>query len=179
MPGILVTDMKGVSKWVKILLVASLALNLAFISTMAYNKLTGDKSNRKRKWNPQKREQAFKERLNLSDQQFTDIKEILKDFRMKSMEYKQEILDARIAIIEAMGETDFNPQEVEIKTSQLNQLENKVNLLFVESMMQTNALLEPEQRLKFLYNLSRKWFFIRRCPDHHEPHSKDRIGRKK
>lgn len=171
--------MKGASKWVKILLAASLALNLAFISTMAYNKITGDKSFQKSSHgDPVKREQAFKEHLNLSNQQLTQIKKIIKDFKMKSMEHKQDILDARIAIIEAMGETDFNPQEVETKTNQLNLLENKVNQLFVESLMQTNALLEPEQRLKFLYNLSRNWYFIRRGPGHRSPRGEGRERRR-
>lgn len=170
--------MKGASKWVKILLAASLAMNLAFISTMVYNKATGDKSSRKHFRDPAKREQAFKEHLNLSDQQLAGIKDILKDFRMKSMEQKQEILDTRIAIIEAMGETDFNPQEIETKTNQLNLLENKVNHLFVESLMQTNALLEPEQRLKFLYNISRNWFFIRRGPGRRGPREEGRERRR-
>jgi Spy/CpxP family protein refolding chaperone len=59
-----------------------------------------------------------------------------------------------------MGDTDFNLEDIEKKTGELNELENQLNLLFVETLIQINNLLEPEQRLTFLYKLSQNWFFI-------------------
>lgn len=147
------------NKWIKIILAASLALNLAFVSTAVYREIPGQTGNKKNKPN---RDISLDADFNFSRHQEEKIKKIIKAFRMNLLEYKRDILDKRIAIIEALGETEFNLEDIENKTGELSRLENQLNLVFVQALMQINALLEPEQRLKFLYKLSRNWFFIER-----------------
>ena len=144
------------NKWMKIILAASLALNLAFISTAIYREVTC----RQKGGKEHKHEMTFNPEFNFDQDQKEKIKKIMREFRMNLLEYKTDILDKRIGIIEAMSETEFNPDDIEAKTKELNRLENELNVLFVEALIQINALLEPEQRLKFLYRLSRNWFFI-------------------
>jgi Spy/CpxP family protein refolding chaperone len=146
------------NKWIKIILAASLALNLAFVSTAIYREVTC----RQKAGKEHKHEMTVNPEINLNEDQKEKIKKIKREFRMNLLEYKTDILDKRIGIIEAMSETEFNPDDIEAKTKELNQLENELNVLFVEALIQINALLEPEQRLKFLYRLSRNWFFIKK-----------------
>ena len=140
------------NKWVKIILAASLAFNLAFVTTAVYRKFsTAPKKPGKLTW---------KEDFKLKKEQKEKIKKIIKNFKNNTSEYKQDILDKRISIIEAMSDTEFNLDDIEKKTEELNKLENELNLQFVDILIQVNALLEPEQRLNFLYKLSQNWFFI-------------------
>jgi Spy/CpxP family protein refolding chaperone len=140
------------NKWVKIILVASLAFNLAFLSTAVYKNFIAPRKN------PGKL--ICKDELKLKEEQKEKIKRIIKEFKISLLDYKQDILDKRIAIIEAMGETEFNLEDIEKKTKELNERENQLNLLFVDTLIRINALLEPGQRLNFLYKLSQNWFFI-------------------
>ena len=140
------------NKWLKIILVASLAFNLAFVSTAVYRKFTAPRENRGKLMD--------KEDSKLKEEQKGKIKRIIKKFRISISDYKQDILDKRIAIIEAMSDTEFNLEDIEKKTEELNERENQLNLLFVDTLIRINALLEPEQRLNFLYKLSQNWFFI-------------------
>lgn len=143
------------NKGLKILLAASLALNLAFVSTALYKKFTPhEKSGGK--------EMTFDRDFKLDPRQKEEIQKIIKKFKIDLLEYKQDILDKRIAIIEAMSDTEFNMTAIENKTAELNRLENRLNLLFVDTLIKINSLLEPEQRLTFLYQLSENWFFIDR-----------------
>jgi Spy/CpxP family protein refolding chaperone len=147
------------NKWLKIILAASLALNLAFISTTLYRVITDHA-----RQDISKKKRYAKTGFNLRQDQKEKIKKIVKQFRVNLLEYKQDILDKRIAIIEAMSGTETNLPDIEEKTNQLNHLENRLNMLFVEALIQINSLLEPEQRLKLLYKLSQNWFFIHKPP---------------
>jgi Spy/CpxP family protein refolding chaperone len=150
------------NKWVKIILVASLALNLAFVSAAIYKHFAFVHRERNKEIIQKSKPETIVETdFDLNADQKEKIKKALKTFELKLMEYKQNILDQRISIIEAMSDTDFNLQDIESKTQQLNKLENELNLLFVDALIQVNTLLEPRQRLNFLYKLSKNWFFIR------------------
>jgi Spy/CpxP family protein refolding chaperone len=151
------------TKVLKLILAASLALNLAFVSTILYQKITDRSPNKKTALEQEQKrrdEMMLKTHFNLKAEQKQEIKKIIREFKINLMKYKQDILDNRIAIIEALGETEFNVEDIESKTKLLNRLESELNLLFVESLMRINALLEPEQRLSFLYEIGRNWFFI-------------------
>lgn len=141
------------NKWLKVLLAASLAFNLAFLSTAIYRhfRAPGKTSHKK---------PLLEQDLKLGEKQEGEIKIIIKQFRITLLKYKQEILDKRIAIIEAMSDTELNPEDIERKTGELNRLENQLNLVFVDTLLQIDALLEPEQRLNLLYKMSKNWFFI-------------------
>ena len=140
------------NKWVKLILVASLAFNLAFVSTDVYRKFTAPRKNTGKL--------ICKEDFKLKEEQKEQIRRIIKKFRINLSDYKQDILDKRISIIEAMSDSEFNLEDIEKKTEELNERENRLNLLFVDTLIRINDLLEPEQRLNFLYKLSRNWFFI-------------------
>ena len=146
------------NKWLKIILVASLAFNLAFVSTAVYRKFLAPRQK------PGKL--ICEESLKLKQEQKEKIKRIIKKFRISLLDYKQDILDKRIAIIEAMSDTEFNLEDIEKKTKELNERENQLNLLFVDTLIRINDLLEPEQRLNFLYKLSQNWFFINKDKKH-------------
>ena len=154
------------TKWMKLILVASLALNLAFVSTVLYREyreITDRDRNKKTGYEQQQKHDAeitFKTHFNLKEEQKEKIKKIIREFKINLMRYKKDILDNRIAIIEALGETEFDTENIETQTRQLNKLENELNLLFIDALIRIAALLEPGQRLDFLYEIGRNWFFI-------------------
>lgn len=149
--------MKDKCKWVKLVLAASLALNLAFAGPYIYNNVFG-----KGKQEETAKEIKLKTGLNLREEQKQQLDKIIKTFKLSLLEYKQDILEKRIAIIDELGDPEFDPDTITARTNELNKLGNKLNLLFVDTLVQINALLEPEQRLKFLYRVSKNWFFIDR-----------------
>ena len=140
-------------KWLKLVLTASLALNLAFAAPYIYNKFLVKDAE------PVK-EIKLKTTLNLREEQKEQLDTIIKKFKLSLMRYKQEILEKRIDIIDELGDPEFDPETITDCTNELNKLENELNLVFVETLVQINALLEPGQRLNFLYKLSKNWFFI-------------------
>jgi len=143
------------AKWLKLVLAASLALNLAFAVPYIYNKFFV-----KHKEPKKEIKLETKTTLNLQKEQKTQLDSIIKKFRLNLMRYKQEILEKRIDIIDELGDPEFDPETITTRTNELNQLENELNLFFVDTLIQINALLEPGQRLNFLYKLSKYWFFI-------------------
>lgn len=151
------------NRWFKILLVISFALNLAFVGHFIYKRFDKQKQSESRRPPKPRPEVIVDTDFQLKPEQKTEIKKVIKKFELMLMEYKQKILDQRIALIEAMG-SDMDPSDIESKTNQLNKLENDLNLLFINTLVQVNTLLEPEQRLNFLYKLSKYWFFIRTRP---------------
>lgn len=142
-------------KWLKLVLAASLALNLAFTAPYVYNKFFA-----KHVKSQQVKETKLKESLSLRPEQKQQLDTIIKSFRLNMMKYKRDILEKRIAIIDELGDPDFDPEVITTRTNELNKLENELNLLFVDNLVQINSLLEPKQRLQLLYRLSRNWFFI-------------------
>jgi len=141
------------SKWIKVLLIASLALNLAFLSTTIIRKYCSTK-------NKISKEIIIKTDLNLKKDQKKKIQAIVKNFRVQLVQIKQDILEKRIEIIEELSDPEFNFEIVKAKTEALNDFENQLNANFVDTLMGINNLLDSKQRLNFLLKLSKNWFFI-------------------
>ncbi|MCP5102309.1 MAG: periplasmic heavy metal sensor, partial [bacterium] len=117
--------MKNNLKWVKIVLAASLALNLAFAASYVYNKFL-----HKSTWKKEKKIQ-LEEGLNLDKEQKKKIDAVIRTFKLNMWDYKQDILEKRIAIIDELGDPEFDPDTITTRTNELNKLENDLNLLFV------------------------------------------------
>jgi Spy/CpxP family protein refolding chaperone len=140
-------------KWLKLFLAASLALNLAITAPFLYHKFL-------KKHGPLPGHMDLSTDHNLNTEQKEKIDAIIKQFKLTLMQYKQDILEKRIDIIDELGDPEFDPARITARTNELNKLHAKLNLFFVETLMQVNAQLEPQQRLNFLYKLSRNWFFL-------------------
>lgn len=142
-----------ITKGSKLLLTASLAINLAFVTPYIYNKFLA-------KHEKPLKDRKVKKEINLEKDQKDQIDAITKKFKLNLMKYKQDILEKRIDIIDELGDPEFDPESITARTNKLNELENELNLLFVDTLIQINAILNTEQRLNFLYKLSKNWFFL-------------------
>ncbi len=156
------------NNWLKIILTASLALNLAFACVLGYQYFNSGDTGTPRQSSPgEKAKRAC--HLDLKAEQKTEIDKIIKTFRIQMMELKQKILGKRIDIIDELGDPDFDPKRIIARVGELNQIENQLNLDFVHALVQVSHILNSKQRLDFLYKLSQNWFFLRhrdREPDH-------------
>lgn len=166
---------KNGSKWLKLLLVVSLALNVAFLGPLIYNRLynrlpapeetakhTGE-PNVKNGTNPPSVEEgplSAGPGRRLGKQQKQKIDSVIHKFKLEQMRYRQDILTKRIEIIDELGDPEYDPQTITTRTNELNQLENELNLLFVNTLLEIDGILDGRQRLDFLYRLSRNWFFL-------------------
>lgn len=147
-----------INKWIKILLIASLAFNLAFvISAITKKFLHNDSDSLKRTLQSPE--------LILHNSQKNEVYAIMKQFRIRLMEFKQDILEKRMDIIEELSDPECDFNQLKNKTNELNEYENQMNNLFVETLIRINNLLDPKQRLSLLLKLSENWFFI------HDPES--------
>jgi len=140
-------------KWSKILLAASLAFNLAFVLT----------------WSGRSRSQESREAttkdpiynaLKLNRAQEDKVGAIIKQSRIDILQFKQEILDLRMDIVEELSQPDYDPDMLREKIEALNQLESKMNHAFVETLVQISDQLNSQQRLAFMVSLGKNWFFI-------------------
>lgn len=149
------------SRWIKIVLAASLALNLAFLGTFIYKQI--NKPNRKHKFPKDTKSivQKIKSDLNLNDRQSKDIWKIMRQFRVKIIESRKSILEKRMDIIESLGDPDYSPADIEEKVNALSEAEKEYNRVFIESLMKIGNILEPDQRLELLMKISRPWFFMK------------------
>ena len=143
------------NKWIKIILAASIALNLAFVSTYIYIH-AGAKSSHHKK--PPTAHPCLK----LQEKQKKEIGIIIKKFRINKLKFKQDILEKRMDIIDELGTHDYDLEKIKTKTDELNELENRLNLDFVDTVVRITNILDSKQRLDFLYRFSENWFFIRR-----------------
>ncbi|MCK4836054.1 MAG: periplasmic heavy metal sensor [Candidatus Aminicenantes bacterium] len=145
------------NRWLKIVLVASLALNLAFISAVVFKRHLGRNTSVPEDINLQPG-------LNLQLDQKQKLDTIINKFRLQLVQYKQEILEKRIEIIEELSDPECDFDQLSIKTQALNQFEKLMNTSFVETLIEINNLLDARQRLSFLLSLSKNWFFIHESP---------------
>lgn len=148
------------NKWIKILLAASLALNVAFALTLIFREAPAPEPPWK-KHGSRFHERSGQKEITLRKPQRKEIGSIFRSFRREMLEHKQNILDQRIAIVEALSDSEFNPEEIQSMTAELNKVENKLNILFVDALVQVNHVLDADQRLNFLLRLSKGWFFIK------------------
>ncbi len=143
------------NKWLKIILAASFALNLAFVSTFIYKNTTAKNS-------PAKEAAKSDAGLKLQKEQKEELDTILKKFRINKLKFKQDILEKRMDIIDELGAHDYDLEKIKTKIDELNKLENRLNLDFVDTLVRITNTLDSKQRLNFLCRLSENWFFIRR-----------------
>lgn len=137
---------------IKIVLAASLALNIAFAGAGIYRIVKTDRSS------DLKRPEVNRP-YDLSKGQSIKIDEIVKNFRIKLVGNKSEVLEKRIDIIELLGDPEFKTETLEDKLLELNDIENELNYEFVSTLLEISSVMDLDQWLKFLYNLSRSWFF--------------------
>lgn len=142
-------------KWLKLFLVISLAVNLTIAASYLYRKLIS-------KEGKPSRLMEISSGLDLKDEQKEKIDAIVKEFKLNLMQFKQDILEKRIDIIDELGDPEFDPADITARARELNKLYSELNLLFVETLMRINTQLDSRQRLDFLYRLSKDWFFLNR-----------------
>jgi hypothetical protein len=146
------------NKGLKILLVASIALNLAFFSGLGIKKFL----NRDKK---QETVLNFRIDLDIHQNQKKHLNTIIKQFRLQLIRSKQGILEKRIEIIEELSDPEVDFGILKTKTQELNKYENQMNNIFVEALININNLLDEKQRLSFLLKLSQNWFFMEETAD--------------
>jgi Spy/CpxP family protein refolding chaperone len=134
-----------------ILLVASMALNAAFVISYFWGG----------KGKPVEEQQVQLDRdLNLSKNQENEIQAIIRTFRLTLLRFKQDILSKRMEIVEELGDPEFNSENLTAKVEELNELENRLNLAFIDTIIEVSGILNSSQRIDFLLKLSRNWFFV-------------------
>lgn len=137
---------------VKFFLIASLALNLAFIGAGIYR--WADRAG-----SVELKKEGILQPYKLNGDQKKSMEDIVTSFRVKLAGNKGDVLEKRIDIIELLGNPEFETEALEDKLLELNEIENELNYEFVSTLLEINRIMDPEQWLKFLYNLSKSWFF--------------------
>ncbi len=140
-----------------IFLAASIAVNIVFII-----KLTRvEEETQPIKQNLIVKKPVIKDIPNLSKIQKTQLRKIIKEFKITLSDYKNQILEKRIDIIDELSNPDFSLEELKKATTELNKSENELNFYFVESLGKISRVMNPEQRMKLLIKFSRYWFFLK------------------
>jgi len=151
----------GKNRITALLLVLSLALNLAFLAAIAYRRL---------RHRPPAPSAEFRSDLKLAPAQDATVREIVRKFKINSILFKEDILDKRVEIVEELGDPQCDREKIAAKTEELNGLENQLNRDFIAALLKISDVLEPEQRLNMIYHLSRNWFFFDRGHEKGGPH---------
>ncbi len=141
-------------KLINVFLVASLALNLAFITVGVYKHLSKEK-----KVSPSEYPFPFGNSYGLGEKQKSKLSAVVKEFRVNLAKNNSSILEKRIDIIELLGDPEYKMETLEEELDELNKIERESNTEFVSTLIKINSILESKQWLKFLYDLSKGWFF--------------------
>lgn len=155
-------------RWTILLLVASLAFNLAFIVSNLHNKA------RHTETVPVKNGLYIAD-LDLEMTQKKRLDIIIKKSRIDLSQFKQDILGKRIEVVEELSNPDYDPEALKKKIDELNQLENLMNHAFIDSLIQANNLLNPEQRLSFMVGLGKNWFRLQGDRGENRPRNQGEI----
>lgn len=139
-------------------LIASLALNIVFFIKINDSKKT--EPNQIKKANTFKKPK-IKGISGLSKTQKSELRKIIKEFKIALSEYKDQILSKRIDIIDELSNPDFSIEDLKKATIELNKSENQLNLYFVESLGKISTVMNDKQRIKLLIKFSRFWFFLK------------------
>ena len=137
---------------IKIVLIASLALNLAFVSSGFFKKTGGKKDS-------SGREYVLNGDYELNEDQKAKLNDVVKNFRIKLVNNKSSVLEKRIDIIEMLGDPEFITESLDEELKKLNEIEAGLNSEFVSTLLEISTILDSGQWIKFLYNLSKGWFF--------------------
>ena len=137
---------------IKLILVGSLALNLAFAGAGIFRMVKKESS-------PDIKSPEVNRPYDLRHEQKVKLDEIVNSFRIKLVGNKSEVLEKRIDIIELLGDPEFKTEMLEEKLLDLNDIENELNYEFVSTLLEISTVMDIDQWLKFLYNLSQSWFF--------------------
>lgn len=128
------------------LLIASLAVNLALFITLLRK--------------PQRFTRPVKENtvMQLQSNQQNQLQDIIQEFKIEALLLKDEVLNTRIEIIEEIANPEYDLNQVRLLVAELNEIENRLNELYVNAIISIGEILDPEQRLMLLYRLSMDWY---------------------
>ncbi len=128
------------------LLIASLAVNLALFITLLRK--------------PQRFTRPVKENtvMQLQADQQNQLQDIIQEFKIEALLLKDEVLNTRIEIIEEIANPEYDLNQVRLLVTELNEIENRLNELYVNAIISIGEILDPEQRLMLLYRLSMDWY---------------------
>ena len=134
-------------------LIASAALNLALIASRFYSKIVPARP-------PVPPSVEFQPGFRIDPAQKERVDTILRKFKIDSIAFKEDIVAKRIEILEELGNPGYDVNQVREKTSELNQIEARLNDRFIDVLLEINDALSTGQRLELLYQLSTNWYFI-------------------
>lgn len=136
-------------------LVASLAFNIAFLSGFLLKR--GPSKSPHGQFHS-----VLDHGLNLNPRQRRQLDYIIHQFRLDLIQFRDDILEKRMDIIEEFSDPEFKVENLEESLAQLNQLQMELNQIFLDNLVKICDELDNQQRLQFLMNLGKNWFFINR-----------------
>ncbi len=160
------------NRWLTALLVSSLALNLALLGAAAWRRLHAPQR-------PAFRPPSLRLGLPLGEEQRRHVQPLLRQFKLRSIIAREDILAKRVQILEALGDPGADAAAVKGLTDELNKLENDLNQDFIDTLLAVSEKLEPPQRLNLLYRLSRSWYMAAPETTGPGPANRDRDPRDK
>ncbi len=141
-----------------LILIVSAALNLAFVASRIYSRIVLG-----RPATPAAFE--FQTGFRIDPAQKEKVEAILRRFKIDSILFKEDIIGKRIEILEELGNSGYDVNQVREKTGELNQLEARLNDRFIDTLLEISDALALKQRLRLLYQLSTNWYFFEHHPE--------------
>jgi hypothetical protein len=139
-------------------LIVSAALNLAFVASRIYSKIAPGRP-------APPAEFEFQTGFRIDPALKEKVEAILRRFKIDSILFKEDIIDKRIEILEELGNSGYDVNQVREKTGELNQLEARLNDRFIDTLLEISDALALKQRLRLLYQLSTNWYFFEHHPE--------------
>jgi Spy/CpxP family protein refolding chaperone len=143
------------------IIILSLTLNVLLVSFLIIKVLIPTLEHNKRF---HKRSLFSGKNLTLSVEQKEGIENILKEFRVNLISYKQEMINKRTGIIDQLSSPEPDLDLIRNYVEESNKLESDLNLEFVEVLINLSNILGPGQNIDFLLKISRRWLRFGRIP---------------
>lgn len=141
-----------------LILIVSMALNLAFIASRIYSKIVSARP-------PAPSAFEFRTGFRIDPPQKKRVEEIIRRFKIDSIMFREDIVGKRIEILEELGNPGYDVNQIREKTGELNQIESQLNDRFIDTLVEISDALTIKQRLRLLYQLSTNWYFFDHSPE--------------
>ncbi len=169
------------SRKILILLILSLAFNLAFVSTFAYRLLQKDRSVRNFQRRGHSIRESIQNKLNLTEEQRRRREELHRELVDKIRKIRRELGKERRVLGDLILSENPDSALIEEKIGRIGKLQTEMEKEVVYQIFKEKAIYTPEQRKYFLDMIRRrlKYSGRRRTPEKADQESSSKFNKNK
>jgi len=141
----------------KIIFILSLLFNIAFMGAFGYRWYIKQNKPRSHHLHRSKDRRSLKERLNLTDEQYKQLRELRLRLSDKIYPIRKELMNERCQLTELLMAETYDSSAIEKQLNRISTLQNDLEKEVVYQLMEEKTVLTPEQKKHFIRLISKQF----------------------